>query len=69
MSLLAMFTLVLLSIEGTHVNVYAYMIDGAIVYEQPTDITQFSRIPIQILVGLGLAVAAITIIMLYKARK
>ncbi len=69
LSLLAMFTLAFMSIEGAHVDVYAYVIDGTIAYEQPTDITQLSKIPIQILVGLGLAVAAITIIVLYKARK
>ena len=68
-SLLAMFTLIALIIEVTSVNVYAYVIDGAIVYEQPTNITQLSKIPLQILIALGLAVAAITILMLYKARK
>lgn len=43
--------------------------DGALVYEQPTDLTELSRVPLQLLVGLGVAVAAIAIFVLYKTRK
>ena len=63
-----MFTLIVLNIVT--VNVYAAVVnDGTIVYEQPTNIEQLNKMPLQILFGLGVALAAIAIIVLYKARK
>ena len=70
LSLLAMFTLIVLNMEVAAVNAYAAAVnDGTIVYEQPTNIEQLSKIPLQILIGLGVALAAIAILVLYKARK
>ena len=70
LSLLAMFTLIVLSIEVVNANAYVASInEGTIVYEQPTNITQLSKMPLQILIGLGVAVAAIAIFVLYKVRK
>ena len=68
LSLLPMFTLIVLNIVT--VNAYAAVVnDGMIVYEQPTNIEQLNKMPLQILIGLGVALAAIAIIVLYKARK
>jgi len=65
-----MFTLIVLSIEVVTVNAYAPVInEGAIMYEHPTNITQLSKMPLQIIIGLGVVVAAIAIFVLYKARK
>lgn len=69
-SILAMLTLIVLSLELESVKVYAAIInEGTIVYEQPTDITQLSNMPLQIFIGLGVALAAIAILVLYKVRK
>lgn len=70
LSLLAMFTLIGVSTGVVNVNIYATSInEGTIVYEQPTSLSQLSKVPLQILIGLGVVVAAIAIFVLYKVRK
>jgi len=69
-SVLAILTSIVLSTAFVPAKAYAGgSNEGVIVYEQPTDITQLSNMPLQILIGLGVALAAITILVLYKARK
>lgn len=50
-------------------NTYAYGISGVIVYENPTDIKQLANSPLQLFIGLGVALAAIAILVIYRARK
>ena len=50
-------------------NAYAYGISGVIVYENPTDIRQLANSPLQLFIGLGVALAAIAILVIYRARK
>ncbi len=70
LSVLASFALVAISTEVVSAKAYAAMVnEGTIVYEQPTNITQLSKIPLQIFIGLGVALAAIAILVLYRSRK
>ncbi len=50
-------------------STYAYGISGVIVYENPTDIKQLANSPLQLFIGLGVALAAIAILVIYRARK
>src|SRR5574341_1261155 len=49
-------------------SVYAYGMSGVIVYENPTDIKQLANSPLQLFIGLGVALAAIAILVIYIAR-
>lgn len=70
LSAIATFALVAISMEVVSAKAYATLVnEGIIVYEQPTNITQLSKIPMQIFIGLGVALAAIAIIVLYRSRK
>lgn len=70
LSVIATFALVAISTEVVSAKAYATLVnEGIIVYEQPTNITQLSKIPMQIFIGLGVALAAIAIIVLYRSRK
>ncbi len=70
LSVIATFALVAISMEVVSAKAYATVVnEGIIVYEQPTNITQLSKIPMQIFIGLGVALAAIAIIVLYRSRK
>jgi|GEM_PF-3405567 len=50
-------------------SAYAYGMSGVIVYENPTDIKQLANSPLQLFIGLGVALAAIAILVIYRARK
>ncbi|MGH9922796.1 MAG: hypothetical protein ACRD38_08605 [Nitrososphaerales archaeon] len=50
-------------------STYVYGISGVIVYENPTDIKQLANSPLQLFIGLGVALAAIAILVIYRARK
>ena len=50
-------------------STYAFGISGVIVYENPTDIKQLANSPLQLFIGLGVALAAIAILVIYRARK
>ncbi|MFQ5970060.1 MAG: hypothetical protein ACE5J2_06165 [Nitrososphaerales archaeon] len=66
----ALASLVVLSIAIVPTKTYAdVIIEGIIVYEQPTDIAQLGKIPLQVVIGLGVVLAAIAIFVLYKVRK
>ncbi len=54
---------------GALSSTYAYGIAGVIVYENPTDIKQLANSPLQLFIGLGVALAAIAILVIYRARK
>ena len=70
MSVLAILTLTALGMGIIYVKAYADgLIEGVIVYENPTDIKQLTNAPLQLIIGLGVALAAITIIVLYRARR
>ncbi len=70
LSVIATFALVAISTEVFSAKAYATLVNGGIiVYEQPTNITQLSKMPMQIFIGLGVALAAIAIIVLYRSRK
>jgi hypothetical protein len=64
---LTLFTIVFLSFSVPASASWEY--DGMLVYEQPTDLTDLTRAPLQLLVGLGVVVAAIAIFVLYRVRK
>jgi len=42
---------------------------GVIVYENPTDIRQLTNSPLQLFIGLGVALAAIAILVIYRTRR
>lgn len=63
-------SLAVLSIAIVPTKTYASVIsEGVIVYEQPTDTAQLGKIPLQVIIGLGVVLAAIAIFVLYKVRK
>lgn len=66
----ALASLFVLSIAIVPTKTYAGLIsEGVIVYEQPTDTAQLGKIPLQVIIGLGVVLAAIAIFVLYKVRK
>jgi hypothetical protein len=67
-SIPAVFATIVLSI-GALSSTYAYGISGVIVYENPIDIKQLANSPLQLFIGLGVALAAIAILVIYRARK
>ena len=69
-SILAIFTLTVFGTGIVYGKAYADgLIEDVIVYENPTDIKQLTNVPLQLIIGLGVALAAITIIVLYRARR
>lgn len=63
-------SLAILSIATMPTKTYAGLIsEGVIVYEQPTDTAQLGKMPFQVIIGLGVVLAAIAIFVLYKVRK
>jgi len=67
-SILAVLASIVLSavvLSGT----YAYGVSRVIVYENPTDIKQLANSPLQLFIGLGVALAAIAILVIYRVRK
>ncbi|MGH9878444.1 MAG: hypothetical protein ACRD5H_12475 [Nitrososphaerales archaeon] len=67
-SIPAVFASIVLSVAALS-STYAYGISGVIVYENPTDIKQLANSPLQLFIGLGVALAAIAILVIYRARK
>ena len=67
-SILAVLASIVLSVTLLS-SAYAYGISGVIVYENPTDIKQLANSPLQLFIGLGVALAAIAILVIYRARK
>ena len=66
----ALASLAVLGIAIVPTKTYAGLIsEGVIVYEQPTDTAQLGKIPLQVIIGLGVVLAAIAIFVLYKVRK
>ena len=66
----ALASLAVLSMAIVPTKTYAGVIsEEVIVYEQPTGTAQLGKIPLQVIIGLGVVLAAIAIFVLYKVRK
>lgn len=66
-SILAVLSSIILSTVLS--SAYADGMNGVIVYENPTDIRQLANSPLQLFIGLGVALAAIAILVIYRTRR